>query len=33
VRPDGVIAWINDDTPDLDAFAETATRWFGRPEQ
>jgi 2-polyprenyl-6-methoxyphenol hydroxylase-like FAD-dependent oxidoreductase len=30
VRPDGVIAWINDGQPNLVAFAEAATRWFGR---
>jgi 2-polyprenyl-6-methoxyphenol hydroxylase-like FAD-dependent oxidoreductase len=32
VRPDGVVAWINDGGPNVDAFTEAATRWFGEPK-
>ncbi|NUR85050.1 MAG: FAD-dependent oxidoreductase [Nonomuraea sp.] len=28
VRPDGVVAWVDDQDP--EGFAEAATRWFGR---
>lgn len=32
VRPDGVVAWATDNVPDVEAFAQTATRWFGDPK-
>ncbi|MFJ9469215.1 FAD-dependent oxidoreductase [Streptomyces caniferus] len=32
VRPDGVVAWAGERTPDREAFEEAAGRWFGRPE-
>lgn len=31
VRPDGVVAWICEAEPDMDAAAEAALRWFGEP--
>ncbi|MEU8453841.1 FAD-dependent oxidoreductase [Streptomyces griseoaurantiacus] len=31
VRPDGVVAWADGDSPDPVAFRRSATRWFGRP--
>ncbi|MEV0850221.1 FAD-dependent oxidoreductase [Streptomyces sp. NPDC049954] len=31
VRPDGVVAWASD-TPDHDAFEQSAARWFATPE-
>ncbi|MFF3830601.1 FAD-dependent monooxygenase [Streptomyces sp. NPDC002458] len=31
VRPDGVVAWADDRTPDPEAFERAATRWFGAP--
>jgi 2-polyprenyl-6-methoxyphenol hydroxylase-like FAD-dependent oxidoreductase len=30
VRPDGTVAWVTEDTPDPDEFAQAADRWFGR---
>ncbi|WP_327687669.1 FAD-dependent monooxygenase [Streptomyces tubercidicus] len=32
VRPDGVVAWAGDPTPDREAFERAAAHWFGRPE-
>ena len=32
VRPDGVVAWAGDHTPDREAFERAAGRWFGGPE-
>ncbi|OPC76506.1 FAD-dependent oxidoreductase [Embleya scabrispora] len=32
VRPDGVVAWASEHTPDREAFAQAATRWFGAPD-
>ena len=29
VRPDGVVAWVSEDAPDLDKAARAASRWFG----
>jgi 2-polyprenyl-6-methoxyphenol hydroxylase-like FAD-dependent oxidoreductase len=31
VRPDGVVAWIAETIPDLDAAAIAISRWFGAP--
>ncbi|WP_347237661.1 hypothetical protein [Streptomyces sp. M3] len=31
VRPDGVVAWADDRTPDPEALERAATRWFGAP--
>ncbi|WNV85635.1 FAD-dependent oxidoreductase [Umezawaea sp. Da 62-37] len=31
VRPDGVIAWVGDRDPDVEAFERAAHRWFGGP--
>lgn len=31
VRPDGVVAWACDASPDLGEAARAAARWFGRP--
>ncbi|WP_184462077.1 MULTISPECIES: FAD-dependent monooxygenase [Rhizobium] len=31
VRPDGVVAWVGEGEPDLEAAAEAASRWFGEP--
>ncbi|TWB16503.1 2-polyprenyl-6-methoxyphenol hydroxylase-like FAD-dependent oxidoreductase [Rhizobium sp. ERR 1071] len=31
VRPDGVVAWVCEAEPDMDAAAEAALRWFGEP--
>jgi 2-polyprenyl-6-methoxyphenol hydroxylase-like FAD-dependent oxidoreductase len=30
VRPDGVVAWATQDSPNHDEFARAVTRWFGR---
>ncbi|REK86453.1 FAD-dependent oxidoreductase [Streptomyces inhibens] len=32
VRPDGVVAWAGDGTPDRAAFERAASHWFGGPE-
>ncbi|WP_434453338.1 hypothetical protein [Lentzea sp. E54] len=32
IRPDGVVAWADEDGPDRDELAQAATRWFGSPE-
>ncbi|MFG2527081.1 FAD-dependent oxidoreductase [Streptomyces sp. NPDC048516] len=32
VRPDGVVAWAGERTPDREAFEEAAGQWFGGPE-
>lgn len=31
IRPDGIVAWATDATPDTDEFARAARRWFGGP--
>jgi 2-polyprenyl-6-methoxyphenol hydroxylase-like FAD-dependent oxidoreductase len=31
IRPDGIVAWACDATPDLDEFARSAALWFGEP--
>jgi 2-polyprenyl-6-methoxyphenol hydroxylase-like FAD-dependent oxidoreductase len=31
VRPDGVVAWASDATPDAEQAAQAASRWFGEP--
>lgn len=31
VRPDGVVAWASDTAPDVAAFVQAATSWFGEP--
>ncbi|CAM4245438.1 FAD-dependent oxidoreductase [Kibdelosporangium persicum] len=31
VRPDGVVAWVDEDAPDRDEFAQAAAHWFGKP--
>ncbi|ATL68260.1 FAD-dependent monooxygenase [Nocardia terpenica] len=31
VRPDGMVAWATDLTPDPEEFERAATRWFGNP--
>ncbi|MFD4442204.1 FAD-dependent monooxygenase [Nocardia sp. NPDC058519] len=33
IRPDGIVAWVDDAAPDRDGFARAATHWFGRPAQ
>ena len=33
VRPDGVVAWVAETTPDSDEVAQLAARWFGTPDQ
>ncbi|MGW9176997.1 FAD-dependent monooxygenase [Streptomyces decoyicus] len=32
VRPDGVVAWAGEGTPDREAFERAAGHWFGGPE-
>ncbi|SED50839.1 2-polyprenyl-6-methoxyphenol hydroxylase [Streptomyces sp. 2224.1] len=32
VRPDGVVAWAGERTPDREAFEQAAVQWFGGPE-
>lgn len=32
VRPDGIVAWATDGTPDNEALAQSLSRWFGNPE-
>ncbi|WP_458091025.1 FAD-dependent oxidoreductase [Streptomyces malaysiensis] len=32
IRPDGVVAWASEHTPDRDAFEQIAAQWFGNPE-
>ena len=32
VRPDGIVAWAGDRTPDREAFERAAGHWFGGPE-
>ncbi|MBA6433221.1 FAD-dependent monooxygenase [Streptomyces sp. GMR22] len=32
IRPDGVVAWASEHTPDSHAFEQAAARWFGTPE-
>ncbi|WP_432970712.1 FAD-dependent monooxygenase [Dactylosporangium sp. CA-233914] len=32
IRPDGVVAWASEHTPDRDAFEKVAVHWFGNPE-
>ncbi|CDR13594.1 FAD-dependent monooxygenase [Streptomyces iranensis] len=32
IRPDGVVAWASEHTPDRDAFEQAAAQWFGTPE-
>ncbi|WP_328390509.1 FAD-dependent monooxygenase [Streptomyces sp. NBC_00400] len=32
VRPDGVVAWAGERTPDREAFEQAAGQWFGGPE-
>jgi len=31
VRPDGFVAWASETTPDLEAAAQAASQWFGKP--
>ncbi len=31
VRPDGVVAWVGEAEPDLEAAAEAVSRWFAEP--
>ncbi|WP_448950907.1 FAD-dependent monooxygenase [Labrys neptuniae] len=31
VRPDGVVAWLSESTPDLEEAAKAVVRWFGPP--
>jgi 2-polyprenyl-6-methoxyphenol hydroxylase-like FAD-dependent oxidoreductase len=33
VRPDGFVAWADEDGPHLEEAAQAATRWFGAPDQ
>ncbi|MGW2918293.1 FAD-dependent oxidoreductase [Streptomyces angustmyceticus] len=33
VRPDGVVAWAGERTPDRAAFEEAAGEWFGHPDR
>ncbi|MFB8035614.1 FAD-dependent oxidoreductase [Streptomyces sp. NPDC056004] len=33
IRPDGVVAWVDDQALDLRAFQQAATRWFGSPQK
>ena len=33
VRPDGIVAWAGEATPDLEEAAQAASRWFGEPEE
>lgn len=32
VRPDGLVAWADEDDPHLEDAARAATRWFGQPD-
>lgn len=32
VRPDGVVGWASETVPDVEAFAQAATKWFGEPQ-
>ena len=32
VRPDGVVAWASEETPDDAAASQAAARWFGEPD-
>ncbi|MCZ1012457.1 FAD-dependent monooxygenase [Streptomyces lydicus] len=32
VRPDGVVAWAGERTPDREAFEQAADQWFGAPD-
>jgi 2-polyprenyl-6-methoxyphenol hydroxylase-like FAD-dependent oxidoreductase len=32
VRPDGVVAWASETTPDVEAFVQVARSWFGVPQ-
>ncbi|MEV5895059.1 FAD-dependent oxidoreductase [Nonomuraea fuscirosea] len=31
IRPDGVVAWADDHSPDIEAFRDAVTRWLGDP--
>jgi len=33
VRPDGIVAWVAEETPDFQKAGETASRWFGEPDR
>lgn len=33
VRPDGVVAWVGEGTPNHEEAAQAASRWFGQPER
>jgi hypothetical protein len=33
VRPDGVVAWAAEATPDHEEAAQAASRWFGEPKE
>jgi hypothetical protein len=33
VRPDGVVAWACEATPDLEEAARAMSRWFGEPDK
>jgi hypothetical protein len=33
VRPDGIVVWVGEDTPDLQSAAQAALRWFGEPDR
>ncbi|WP_348536815.1 FAD-dependent monooxygenase [Nocardia carnea] len=33
IRPDGIVAWVDQGPADRDEFARVATYWFGRPEE
>jgi hypothetical protein len=33
VRPDGVVAWAREATPDLEEAARAMSRWFGEPDK
>lgn len=32
VRPDGIVAWVGEGTPDLQDAAKAVARWFGEPD-
>ncbi|MEV5495421.1 FAD-dependent oxidoreductase [Nonomuraea fuscirosea] len=31
IRPDGIVAWADDHSPDVEAFRDAVTRWLGDP--
>ncbi|MGX4768866.1 FAD-dependent monooxygenase [Bradyrhizobium guangdongense] len=32
VRPDGIVSWVSEGTPDVEDASRAARRWFGEPE-